>query len=757
MGNDEKLTSRDEETPPHGDTGKDGGANERDRKDDGEQAASGADKDTRKDNPFASLTGDSSGDKESESTLGMPGFGLFEDEAPRGSGRSSTDEALKAARAGLENPPSEGTGWENTDSIEAHAQMPDEPAQPSGEPQQSDARARGQATVMPFPGAVRSADPAPSDMLGGSTNTRDTELFGSGIDTPAEALPELDVSAHDSIADAVQSALRNVYGGASPNADNEPVDLGSFTVADSLRHAASASAADDDDYWADSPANRRSPSRDELFGYQQGEGDADPVLDHLYGDRQSGPGPARSPSMSADASLRDLGDALGYNREGRERYDFDERSGRGGPRDFAEQGYGSGQRGYAGDHGYHDPQYGEADWDDQPYIVTSSSERDPSLYPTAVATSGQDSLAAGSQDSSHLLGAAGLGLIGGIALAGVLAVFVFNSFLDGVDGTGDATPKVVDRLSDPAADSGQPATTIDRQPSNQIAEPQPSVSPQPDSEQRVAATQPEEPATPAAEPESAPTIVEVEPLETPVGNQESGAAIVAADISGETGVQIPLDIRFGSDLDDSSLLSLKGLPVEARLSAGIDVGGGQWLLPPNRAEDLTVVVPQEAQGSHEVTAELLQDDAETAIFGPVSFMVRAGDTAAAEESPAQVASEQQGTTSEQAAQLAEVSDGGGRIETDFLTQMLIRDGNQLMRDGDILGARRLYEQAAADGNPEASLAMGRSFDPSYFEKLQVKTGKPDPATAFQWYKRALDGGLVTARVKIDGLKQWLQR
>jgi TPR repeat protein len=98
-----------------------------------------------------------------------------------------------------------------------------------------------------------------------------------------------------------------------------------------------------------------------------------------------------------------------------------------------------------------------------------------------------------------------------------------------------------------------------------------------------------------------------------------------------------------------------------------------------------------------------------------------------------------------------------KVETDFLTQMLIRDGNKLMRDGDILGARRLYEQAAANDNPEAALAMGRSFDPSYFEKLPVKTGKPDPATAFQWYKKALDGGLVTARVKIDGLKQWLQR
>jgi TPR repeat protein len=89
--------------------------------------------------------------------------------------------------------------------------------------------------------------------------------------------------------------------------------------------------------------------------------------------------------------------------------------------------------------------------------------------------------------------------------------------------------------------------------------------------------------------------------------------------------------------------------------------------------------------------------------------------------------------------------------------MLIRDGNKKMREGDIAGARRLYEQAAASGNAEAALAMGRSYDPTYFEKLNVRTGKPDPATAFEWYKKALDGGLVTAKVKIDALKQWLQR
>jgi TPR repeat protein len=176
-----------------------------------------------------------------------------------------------------------------------------------------------------------------------------------------------------------------------------------------------------------------------------------------------------------------------------------------------------------------------------------------------------------------------------------------------------------------------------------------------------------------------------------------------------------------------------------------------------------VTTAEGVSGGFELEAQLLKDDAQTPVSDPISFRVRvAGPN---ERSDANISNTRPKpddaaltiASAERAAQIAAVPEETAAIETDFLTQLLIRDGNKLMRDGDILGARKLYEQAAANGNPEAALAMGRSFDPSYFEKLPVKTGKPDPATAFQWYKKALDGGLVTARVKIDGLKQWLQR
>jgi TPR repeat protein len=94
---------------------------------------------------------------------------------------------------------------------------------------------------------------------------------------------------------------------------------------------------------------------------------------------------------------------------------------------------------------------------------------------------------------------------------------------------------------------------------------------------------------------------------------------------------------------------------------------------------------------------------------------------------------------------------------DLVILKLIRDGNSAMRQGDFAAARLLFEQAGASGSPEAALAMGRSFDPLYFENLPVKTGRPDPEAALRWYQKALDGGIVTATVKISLLKERLGR
>ncbi len=89
---------------------------------------------------------------------------------------------------------------------------------------------------------------------------------------------------------------------------------------------------------------------------------------------------------------------------------------------------------------------------------------------------------------------------------------------------------------------------------------------------------------------------------------------------------------------------------------------------------------------------------------------------------------------------------------------LIRQGNKLMREGDIIGARAAYREAAVFGDPAAALVMGRSYDPIYFARIAKRNAEPDPAKAFEWYGLARDSGAFqTAVVRIEDLKRFMAK
>lgn len=589
-----------------------------------------------------------------------------------------------------------------------------------------------QANVMPFPGnAIPRAsnitsnefDPPelpvsseiePSELLRGAEDSDLDDFLDSAPVAYDDPIDDYESDEQDSIADAVQSALKNVYGNESSEPANEPAvpDFGQFSVAESLRQDAAAQAASQGAYWDDEDDASPAPQ-------SHVEAESETVLDYLYSNRRAATERQQEPHAQQQddysgygASNLDSGAGYFESQEDKKQKNFD---------NFDD-----------------DP-----DWTPPSFVTSAGPAPQPGQYPAPMPTTAPtpESLAVGSPDSSHLLGAAGLGLIGGIALAGVLAVFVFNSFVEDNEPTVSASlsaPKVIDRLD---GDGNDGTAVVSSQATSETAIPGPNVPPIAP-ETRSAAVEPSrvEPAAPAAAPEP----------EKPLN---------AFDVAGLPGTDIPLSIKLSAEAGkEAALISLKGLDENYKLSTGIDVGAGQWLLPPARLDTLTVSAPEALTGTFDIEIQLLEDDAQTPMSDPISFKLTIDEAPKRSEqtSPPETSVAALSGTSEEANQLVEVTEATPEIDTDPLTQLLIRDGNKLMREGDILGARRLYEQAVANGNPEAALAMGRSYDPSYFEKLPIQTGKPDPATAFQWYKQALDGGLVTARVKIDGLKQWLQ-
>ena len=523
------------------------------------------------------------------------------------------------------------------------------------------------------------------------------------LDDPSDAGPGLS-SKHDELAEAVQDALTSVYGEAP----------------------------------SDAPARRSLPSPDM---HASGPGWAsedslspqDVILN--YFDYQPGPGKGRG-TISDHADARYNGDTPGV---------------------------------FSQPHAYPPPQH-RPQWASSPAALAAYD--DPQPYP---AGHGADPKAADAseRESSRLLGAAAIGLVGGIAIAASLAVFVINSYGPG----GRAGPGATNQTSDtsPAGYGRWVKNGADLDASKAAAV--------------------------ASLPEAAPVIA-------------------ASDVLVMSGQPSPLAIKVRPEqANERTLISLTGIPEGARLNAGVDAGSGNWLLPPRRPDGLTINVPagtpdtalltvqvldsnmrtplsEKTQFSIRVTTAKADPTAQTTIqprtqpeivaikppqpepapvpetrksakAGPTFFSTETVPTSASaiapqaepQAKPANPGGAAQQTAMRQAAlQAPGASSDQQKVTPKTEIEDLIREGNKRMREGDILEARQLYQKAVALGDPEAALAMGRSYDPIYFARIDKKNAEPDAAKAFDWYRKAMDGGAnQTAKVRIDNLKHFLNQ
>jgi len=85
--------------------------------------------------------------------------------------------------------------------------------------------------------------------------------------------------------------------------------------------------------------------------------------------------------------------------------------------------------------------------------------------------------------------------------------------------------------------------------------------------------------------------------------------------------------------------------------------------------------------------------------------------------------------------------------------MLIKRGNNLLKDGDFAAARLLFERGANAGSAEAALALGSTYDPLVIKRLGAITVKPDIENARKWYQIAADRGSADAKLQLANLPQ----
>ncbi len=195
-------------------------------------------------------------------------------------------------------------------------------------------------------------------------------------------------------------------------------------------------------------------------------------------------------------------------------------------------------------------------------------------------------------------------------------------------------------------------------------------------------------------------------------------------------------------------LLLRGLPDQARLSAGQRNSSGAWIVKDDQVAELTLLVDEApshdvASGDYPIDIYLLGTSKTPQARQRLVLRV---------ESTASAFTNGSATTHWPAAllDLALMSlTPDAKAFAAEPTPLLTRAG-QLLGEGDIAGARLLLLHLAEQGEGEAAYELARTFDAQVLTTLGARGVEGDPTRARGWYEQASEHGntLATERLKI---------
>jgi hypothetical protein len=93
-----------------------------------------------------------------------------------------------------------------------------------------------------------------------------------------------------------------------------------------------------------------------------------------------------------------------------------------------------------------------------------------------------------------------------------------------------------------------------------------------------------------------------------------------------------------------------------------------------------------------------------------------------------------------------------RLDADEIT-MLVKRGQDFLKNGDLASARLLLRRAAEGGSAAAAFALAASFDPLIIRQLGAIGAIADAARAREWYQKAVELGSPSASQRLEQLAQ----
>jgi hypothetical protein len=172
---------------------------------------------------------------------------------------------------------------------------------------------------------------------------------------------------------------------------------------------------------------------------------------------------------------------------------------------------------------------------------------------------------------------------------------------------------------------------------------------------------------------------------------------------------------------------IAGLVPGSAVSAGAPAGSNAWRLPTANLGDAAVTPPRGFVGIMNLTLELRRADDSVLDRTAVQLEWTPSSNATPPELP------------QRHIDAAEIA-------------LLLKNGSDLMGNGDIVAARLMFLRAAEAGDARAAFALAETYDPSVLEKLGTKGAiKADIAMAQQWYAKAKDLGSTAAPERLTRL------
>jgi hypothetical protein len=186
---------------------------------------------------------------------------------------------------------------------------------------------------------------------------------------------------------------------------------------------------------------------------------------------------------------------------------------------------------------------------------------------------------------------------------------------------------------------------------------------------------------------------------------------------------LPLQVQPEQAANEPFILTLSGAPAGTMLFGANRISSDAWFLPSGSVGRLEIVLPEWSTTVFEVTIALRRTD------GGFAAQTRAWLSV---PPPASLSA--------------------AVPKTDEATaKELLARADRLIRRGDIVAARAIYQRATELGSGQAALALGSTYDPNRLWSLGALGLVGNKERAKQWYQRASELGHPEAKARLVAL------